>query len=209
MNILLIGATGMIGSRILSEAVSRGHHVTAAARNPQTIEPQADIVPVALDIEDSEAVSALARRADVVISAVSPRSSGDALRDAARSTVSLVAAGRDSGTRVIMVGGAASLHMPDGTAVLDHLPDALRPEALGMRRAYGTLVAEDIDFVVLAPGGMIEPGARTGDFRTAGRQILTTPEGGMSRISAEDFAIAVLDEATTPQHFRTIRNIGY
>ncbi|WP_342076989.1 NAD(P)H-binding protein [Yoonia sp. SS1-5] len=209
MNILLIGATGMVGSRILNEAVARGHSVTAAARSPEKIAAQAHVTPVGLDINDTDAVIAQARSADVIVSAVSPRNSGDALKDAAAFTDALIAAHQATDKRIVMVGGAASLHMPDGTPVVNFIPEEILPEAQAMRRAYGTLVKEDIDFTVIAPGGMIAPGERTGQFRLAGRQIVTNADGGMSNISAEDFAIAVLAEIETPQYHRTIANVGY
>ncbi len=209
MNILLIGATGMVGSRLLSEALERNHHVIAAARSPQSIQPHGRVTAVALDITDPQAAITIAQGADVIISAVSPRNTGDALNDAAASTNTLIELHKATGKRVVTVGGAASLHLPDGTPVVTYIPDEILPEAQAMRRAYGTLVAADIDFTVVAPGGMIAPGARTGKFRVAQRQILTGADGGMSHISAEDFAIAVLDEVETPQHFRTIINVGY
>lgn len=209
MKILLIGATGMVGSRILNEAITRNHDVIAAVRSPEKLTAQAGVTAVGLDVNDADAVIAQAQQADVIISAVSPRNSGDAAKDAAGFTDALITANKATGKRVLMVGGAASLHMADGTPVLNYLPEALLPEASAMRVAYGTLVAEDIDFAVLAPGGMIAPGARTGTFRTAGRDILAGPDGGMGNISAEDFAIAMLNEVENPKHFRTIFNVAY
>lgn len=38
MKVAIIGASGMAGSRILNELVSRGHQVTAIARNTDKIE---------------------------------------------------------------------------------------------------------------------------------------------------------------------------
>ena len=209
MKILLIGATGMIGSRILAEATSRGHSVTAASRNPDKVAALEGVEAISLDVDDPDAVATASAEVDVVISAVSPRNSGDGVADATRFTQSLIAASEKTGTRLLMVGGGSSLNMPDGTNALDLTPDTILPEATGMRKAYGMLVSADIDFAVLAPGGMIEPGDRTGSFRTGGRTMLTTPDGGKSRISAEDYAIAMLDEAEAPKHFRTIFNVAY
>lgn len=209
MKILLLGASGMVGSRILTEAVNRGHEIIAAARSAEKIAAQDNVTPVALDITDVPAVTAQAAQADVIVSAVSPRNSGDAIKDAAASTDALVDVGKATGKRIVVVGGAASLHMADGTPVLNFMPAEILPEAKAMRSAYGTLVKEDINFAVLAPGGMIAPGEKTGTFRLSGRQILTSKDGGMSNISAEDFSIALLDELETPQHFNTIFNVGY
>lgn len=209
MNILLIGASGMIGSRILKEALSRGHKINAAARNSDKIPNSNDAVAVALDVNDPDAVAVHAAEADIVISAVSPRNTGNARRDAETFTKSLIDAQKKTGKRLLMVGGASTLQMPDGTSVMDHTPEAILPEAGGMRRAYAMLIDADTDFAVLAPAGMIEPGERTGKFRLGGRTLLTNAEGGKGSISAEDFAVALMDEAEKPRHFRTIFNVGY
>ena len=208
MKILVIGATGMVGSRIVDEAVARGHEVIAASRS-EIKETRNNIENIVLDVNDVEALTKVESRADVVISAVSPRNSGNAISDAKMFTQSLIEAYRNTGKRILMVGGGSSLNMPDGRSALELTPDPILLEATGMRKAYAMLVTADIDFAVLAPGGHIEPGERTGEFRTAGRTMLTNAEGGKSRISAEDFAIAMLDEVVSPTHFRTIFNVAY
>jgi len=183
--------------------------VTAAARDPSKISESESVRTVALNVNNVDEVLPHARAADVIISAVSPRNSGDALSDAAAFTNALIEIGNKAGTRLLMVGGGSSLNMPDGTSCLELTPEEILPEATGMRRAYASLVTADIDFTVLAPGGMIDPGERTAEFRTSGRTMLTNAEGEKSRISSEDFAIAMIDEIEKPMHFRTIFNVGY
>lgn len=209
MHILLIGATGMVGNRILTEALDRGHHVTAASRNPDRIHPHQNVTAIALNGEDPDAITEASKGVDVVISAISPRNTGDALRDAEAFTNALITALRRTGKRLLMVGGGSSLVMPDGTSALAQTPEAILPEAAAMRRAYAMLVTADIDFVVLAPGGMIAPGERTTSFRLSGRTMITEADGGKSNISAEDYAIAMLDEMEEPKHYRTIFNVAY
>ncbi|MEX0302802.1 MAG: NAD(P)-dependent oxidoreductase, partial [Leisingera sp.] len=80
--------------------------------------------------------------------------------------------------------------------------------AQGMRQAFEKVAASGLDFTVLAPAGLIEPGERTGKFRLGGRTLLTDAEGS-SRISAEDFAVALLDETETPKHPRQIFTAAY
>ncbi|WP_086934125.1 NAD(P)-dependent oxidoreductase [Agarilytica rhodophyticola] len=209
MKILLIGATGMVGSRILNEAISRGHEVIAATRGNKKLEFLDNVVEIVLDVNDSEAVAEQASNVDVIVSAVSPRNTEDAFADAVTFTQSLIAVYHKIGKRILMVGGGSSLNMPDGTNALDLTPEGILPEASGMRRAYGMMVHEDINFTVLAPAGIIEPGERTGKFRLGGRTMLTNSAGGKGNISAEDFAVAMLDEIEEPKHFRTIFNVGY
>lgn len=209
MKILLIGATGMVGSRILSEAVSRGHDIIAAVRNPDKVEKNDHVTAVKVNVNNAKEVIPHAANADLIISAVSPRNTGDGFKDAVTFTEALIEVYHETKKRILMVGGGSSLHMPDGTNVVELTPEAIMPEATGMRRAFGMLTLEDIDFAVLAPAGMIAPGERTGTFRLAGRTMLANAEGGKGNISAEDFAVAMMDEAETPAHFRTIFNVGY
>jgi len=209
MKLLLLGASGMIGSRILTEALTRGHNVRAAARTPDRIAAADGVETVALDANDAAALADAAKDVDVIISALSPRSTGNAIEEALTFTRALIDAQRRTGKRLVTVGGASSLHLADGTSVLTQTPQAIVPEATGMRWAYGLLTLEDVDFVVLAPSGQIAPGARTGSFRLGGRTLLTDAAGAPGNISAEDFAVALLDEVERPAHFRTIVAVGY
>lgn len=209
MNILLIGATGMIGSRILNEALARGHSVTALSRNIEHVPSLANVYSVKGDVYDVEFVSEYAAKADVIVSALSPRNTDDGVAEAEAFTQALIAIQQKSNKRLLTVGGGSSLQMPNGQSALELTPESILPEATGMRKSFALMTLADINFTVLAPGGMIAPGERTGNFRIAGRTMLTNPQGGKSNISAEDFAIAMLDEIENPAHFRTIFNVAY
>ncbi len=77
MKVALTGATGFIGSHILTELQGHGHEVTALVRD----DPQADIVaargatPTVVDLYDRPAVASLLSNADGAIHTASP---GDA-----------------------------------------------------------------------------------------------------------------------------------
>ena len=43
MKIALIGGTGYVGSKILAEALRRGHKVTAIVRHPQRLAPRPNL----------------------------------------------------------------------------------------------------------------------------------------------------------------------
>ncbi|WP_076420403.1 NAD(P)H-binding protein [Colwellia sp. UCD-KL20] len=209
MKILLIGASGMIGSRILKEIVERNHEVIAVSRNLEKVPTQSNIKVVQGNVYEIDSMVTLANEADVIISALSPRNTDDAIIEAETFTQALINIQQQSNKRLLTVGGGSSLQMPDGSSALALTPESIMPEATGMRRSYALMTSADIDFVVLAPGGMIAPGERTGIFRIAGRTMLTNAQGGKSNISAEDFAIAMLDEIEHPEHFRTIFNVAY
>jgi putative NADH-flavin reductase len=201
MNILLVGASGMIGSRILAEAERRGHAVVAAARNPEKIKTEGATRAVRLDANNGKAVADLARNADVIVLAASPRSTGDARKEANTLGDAAIAAAKDAGKRLFVVGGAGSLNLPDGTPIAETLPDIYRSEALGMRDVRDKLKKSDLDWTFFSPAAEIAPGSRTGKYRLGETTLLLDGEG-KSRISAEDYADAALNEIETPKHRR-------
>lgn len=194
--IALFGATGMIGSRILAEARTRGHEVSAISKD-------------AANVLRAAGVARVAQGQDVVISAFGPGGgSPELLVDAANALVEGV---RGSGARLLVVGGAGSLLVAPGKQLVDtpNFPDAWKgiakahTEALEIFRA-----AKDVNWTVLAPSALIEPGTRTGHYRTAIDQLITDAHGN-SRISAEDYAVAMLDEIEHPKFERRRFTAGY
>jgi len=208
MKILLLGATGMVGSRILSEAVARKHQVVAVARNPQNIKVTDGIVALGLNVTDAQAVASAAQDVDVIVSAVSPRNSDDAVADAAAIAQGVIGGAKQANKRVLVVGGAGTLDLPDGNPVMSVLPDFIVPEATGMKNFRNDLQASDLDWSFFAPAATIEPGERTGNFRL-GTDVLVSDSEGNSKISAEDFACALVNELERPAHSGQIFTIGY
>ncbi|CAM2011314.1 NAD(P)-dependent oxidoreductase [Acanthopleuribacter pedis] len=206
MNILLIGATGMIGSRILEEAKQRGHAVTAAVRNPERVTPHQQVAPTAFDLADAPRFQELAARADVVVAAVSPRNTGNPETEALAYADALIAG--VGTTRLVLVGGAGSLNLPDGTPVANVVPEPYTAEAKGMRAAFEKIAASTVNYTVLAPAAEIAPGTRTNQFRTGGRTFLVDDQG-QSRISAEDYAVALMNEVEQPAHPRQLFSVAY
>ncbi|UYV37667.1 NAD(P)H-binding protein [Rhodobacteraceae bacterium D3-12] len=208
MKLLILGASGMIGARILAEAVERGHDVVAASRNPEKIASGDKVRAVALDVADVDAVTQAAEGVDVIVQAVSPRSTDDAVSEMAAIGGGSLGAALATGKRLIVVGGAGTLTLPDGSPVLATLPDFIVPEATGMRNLKQSLAESAADWTYIAPAAMIEPGARTGKFRLGG-DVLMADEQGDSKISAEDFAVALLDEVESKAHPKEVMSVAY
>src|SRR2546428_5469284 len=132
MRIALFGAGGMIGRRILEEALRRGHEVTAVVADPTGFSGPADRVAlVPGDVVDAASVAAAVRGHDAVISAVGPAHTADArprmLVDAARAlTAGLPRAGV---RRLLVVGGGGSLQGPPRGELVGtpQVPPARRP----------------------------------------------------------------------------------
>ena len=77
MKLLVIGASGMVGSRVTEEALGRGHEVIAAVRSPGKLPAKEGLTPLKLEVTDGRAVAEAAKEADVIVGAVSPRSTGN------------------------------------------------------------------------------------------------------------------------------------
>ncbi len=200
--IALIGASGNAGSRILKELSDRGHKVTAIARSPEKIASLPNVVAKQGDVFDKAGLLELLKGHDAVISAV---------HFTASDPVTLIEAVRASGVpRYLVVGGAGSLEIAPGQRVVD-LPDfpaAYKAEATKGAEFLDRLRGEkQLDWTFLSPSAEFVPGERTGKFRIGKDELLSNAEG--SRISFEDYAIALVDEIEKPQHSRQRFTVGY
>jgi putative NADH-flavin reductase len=210
LKIALFGATGMIGSRIAAQALERGHDVTALVRHPRAIEGAPTATVVAGDLFDTAASAEKLKGFDVIASAYGP--ARDDASKVVEATRALVALARAAGVkRLVAVGGAGSLEVAPGKQLVDTegFPAAYKAVALAHREAlsiYRTVT--DIDWTFFAPAALIAPGAKTGAFRT-GADSLIVDANGESKISAEDYAIAFVDEIEQGRFVRRIATVGY
>ena len=210
MKVALYGATGNSGSRILKELVSRGHQVIAIVRNPAKLpQPAPGVVIKQDDLSDSKKIAAAVDGAEAVISAYAPpQDDVDAIVGVTQRQVEALNHG--SNVRLIVVGGAGGLNVAPGVTLIDsgYLPEPVLPIAKAHSKALNVLRASTIDWTYLAPAAYFEPGTLTGKFRL-GTDELIANERQESRISMEDYAIALVDELEKPQHRRQRFSIGY
>ena len=202
MTIALIGASGNAGSRILKELSDRGHHVTALARHPDRIPRLPNVAAKQADVFDRDALAALLKGHEAVISAVHFTASDPGL---------LIAAVKASGVaRYLVVGGAGSLEVAPGVRLIDapDFPAAYKEEALKGAAFLDLLRQEpELDWTFLSPSALFVAGQRTGRFRLGGDQLLVSDQG--SSISFEDFAVALVDEIEATAHRRRRFTVGY
>ncbi|MGA7622775.1 MAG: NAD(P)-dependent oxidoreductase [Candidatus Acidiferrales bacterium] len=203
MKIVLIGAAGTIGQRILTEALSRGHQVTAVVRDDSRVADRRPNVEYVIgDIFDPQSVADAAVDHDVVVSAYGPGTADPSLLiKAAHSLIDALT--RVEPIRLIVVGGAGALEIKPGVQLVDtpEFPAEWRGMGLAHRDAldvYRKAGFAEFDWTAITPPALIEPGTRTGHYRT-GTDRLLLDEKGQSYISAEDFAVAVLDETENPR----------
>jgi putative NADH-flavin reductase len=191
VDIAVYGATGAIGSKIVEEAVSRGHDVTGVSRRGGAIE-NAGIISA--DLTDTAEFVRVANENDVVVIAAGPPRTGDSHEPTIQAHRDIIASGVKA--RVFVVGGAGSLFAGDVRLKdTEGFPEIYKPEAETMTSVLNLYTASSgLDWTVLSPAPEIAPGARTAKYVVG----LESPVG--SSISTEDFAVAVLDELETPAH---------
>jgi uncharacterized protein len=196
MNIVLAGATGNIGSRILDEALRRGHRVTGLTRDPAKLGARSGLQAKKANTAEVAAFAEALQGHDAAILSVKWNENDvhqvlDALR-------------KVGVKRCLFVVGAGSLLRSDGRTHFDHMaekgiqPPTSKPAALALAEVQKVM---DLEWTAISPPASIQPGERTGKFRL-GRDHLLEDDKGKSEISREDFAIAILDEIEKPKHIR-------
>lgn len=192
MNLAIIGATGFIGSGLLAEALARGHRVIAIMRDPAKLPEHQNLIAKQVDVTQPNVLSPLLGSNDVVISAYNHGNDADGA--GARAILDAVKVSRVP--RLLVVGGAGSLEVAPGQRVVDQpgFPAEWKEGALRTATVLDLLRREtDVDWVFVSPAAIIAPGERTGAFRIGGDELMTGSDG-QSRISVEDYAVAMLDE---------------
>lgn len=210
MKLIMFGPTGMIGSRILTEALSRGHTLTAITRDPSRFSfSDEKLSVVAGNALDAASVADAVKGYDAVLSALGPAgSSAEVIVEAAHALTSGLQ--RVGMRRLVVVGGAGVLEVAPNVHLMDspNFVEEYRPLALAHLQAYNLYQASDLDWTFVCPAAEIAPGERTGKFQVGFLQLLTNSQGE-SRISAEDYAIAFMDEVEQPQYIHQCMTVAY
>jgi len=203
MKIALIGATGNVGSRLLAEALRRGHAVSAVVRHPDKVPAQPGVVARQGDVTEPEALAVVLAGHDAVISS---------MRLVETDPMTLIGAVKRAGVpRLLAVGSAGSLEVAPGVQLVDtpQFPAAYRAEALAGRAFLNALRQErELAWTFVSPSALFLPGERTGRFRLGTNRLLIAA-AGKSWISFEDFAVALFDELERPRHARARFTVGY
>lgn len=204
MKLAIVGAAGNAGQRIVSEALSRGHQVTAIGPNADKLATLGNVAVETGDITAPEDLATKLAGHDAVVCAV---------RFVRYTPDQLLGAVKASGVkRLVMVGGAGSLTSPAGGLVKDgpNFPAVALPEAEAGGLVLNALRAQsEIDWSFLSPSAVFTAGERTGKFRLGKDDLLIDAEAGKSHISFEDLAVALVDEIETPKHSRERFTVGY
>jgi uncharacterized protein len=213
MRIAIIGASGNIGSFIRDEALARGHQVTAIVRHPEKIiarNPRLTVVKADI-LKDK--VDELVKGHGAVISAYNPGwSNPDIYNEQIKGAKAIISGVKKAGIkRLLVVGGAGSLEVAPGVQLLDTVtfPENIKDGVLATRETLYMLRKEkELEWTFLSPPSSIAQGERTGHYRVGKDQLLKNKEGE-SKISTQDYAVAMLDELEHPQHIRERFTVAY
>lgn len=202
MNIGIIGASGKAGSRILEEAVARGHQVTALIR-PTSVFETTGVKVLRKDLFDLTIEDL--KNFDAVVDAFAVW--GDQAQQHQTSIEHLIKLLKNTNIRLLVVGGAGSLYTDETkTSTLyqsPEFPPSIRPLSESMAQGLNMLKrSEDLNWTYLCPAIEFDvQGERTGHYQISG-EVLTFNAEGKSCISMADYALAMVDEIEHPQHPR-------
>jgi putative NADH-flavin reductase len=203
-HIVILGITGRVGSRIANELLQRNHAITGIARHVEKLTERLGLSVKQGDATQLDILIPLLHGHDAVISATH-------FAGGITATTAIAAAKGAGVPRLLVVGGAGSLEVAPGKALVDtpEFPTAYKLEASEGRVFLETMRAEkELDWTFLSPSALLEPGQRTGRYRVGGNQLLLDANG-KSWISMEDYAVAVADEVESPKHSRQRFTVGY
>jgi putative NADH-flavin reductase len=210
MKIAIIGATGFVGKSLVNEALNRGHKVTAISRNPTLLTTEnSQLHKVALDILDIKKTAEVLKGFDLVISAYNSGWTNPNIYDdfitgskAIQESVKLADV-----KKLIIIGGAGSLYVAENVQAVDtpNFPSDYKAGATAARDYLNILKEEDnLDWVFFSPAFEMHPGittGRTGKYRL-GKDQPVLDINNESKLSVEDLAVVILDEAENNKHSR-------
>jgi len=213
MKILLIGASGNIGQRILKEALDKGYDVTAVQRDSKALTVTHPHLTVSTgDLLNEKELPELLKGYDVIISSISP-AGGLTPELFKKANQNLIKALHGLDTRVIIVGGAGSTEISPGlrlmnSPVMDQLPAEWKPAIFMHAEVLDLYKNSGLNWTYFSPASHIAAGERTGKYRLGTTNMIFDANGD-SKISYEDYAVALVDEIKNKKFIKQQFCIGY
>jgi uncharacterized protein len=213
--VAIFGGTGYAGGAIAAEAARRGLSVISVSRNPGSAQALPGVDYRQGSVHDATLVDRVAADADVIVVSIRHAPDEDAVALIA-GLPTLSSSIAKHGKRLGWVGGASTLLVAEGgPRLLDtpEFPDAYKAEASAAAEVLDALRADTtgVDWFFVSPAaafGSYNPGVATGAYRVGGDFLLTDADG-KSEISGADFALAFVDEITSPKHHRARFSLAY
>lgn len=213
--VVIIGASGFVGSALLKEALNRELEVTAVVRHPEKIKIENENLRVKkADVSSLEEVAEVCEGADAVISAFNPGwNNPNIYKETIEVYLTIIDGVKKADVhRFLMVGGAGSLFIAPGVRLMDsgEVPENLLPGVKALGDFYLDFLRKEkeVDWVFFSPAADMRPGVRSGRYRL-GKDDMIVDAVGNSHISVEDYAAAMIDELEYPKHHQERFTIGY
>ena len=216
MKVVLIGATGFVGSHILEELISRNYEVTAIARDVSKIKDKKSVIAIQLDVNNKALLESALKGNEVVISAFNAGWANPEIYDdfikGARNIIEAVKEAHIP--RFIVIGGAGSLLLEDNKLLIDSpdFPKEIKPGAMAATDLLEIIKREnDLDWTFFSPAIEMNPTSsrkRTGKYRTNTDHPVFN-ENGRSQLSVEDLAVAIVDEIENKKFIKKRFTAGY
>lgn len=206
MNILILGATGRVGSHMVTHALQDGHQVTMLVRTPENVQPlHPNLTIIEGNVLNQQDVTRAVQGNDVVISALNT----DGTTTLSDSMPFIIGAMYEEGIeRIITVGTAGILQS-------ERSPELLRYQSSESKRrstraaeeheqAYRLLERSTLKWTIVCPTALLN-GERLGTYRV--RQDML-PEGG-TEISVADTAEFTYSQIEAGTFIRARVGIAY
>jgi uncharacterized protein len=226
--IVVFGAGGRGGRRIVAEALLRGHDVTAAVRDPGKAADLAGerVSVVAADVTDAASIAAAAQGHDAaIVSIYRPDVAASELYGQAAEA--LISGLRTAGvSRLVVLGIGTLLEVAPGVRFMDQqsFPREFMPFNDGRAVELEVLRSKggDLDWVVVVapPTPLDNTTARTGNYVVTGSALDPYPgKDGPTfdypyyddgpRFTFTDLAVALVDEADNPKHHHELVGVRH
>ncbi|MBN8210338.1 SDR family oxidoreductase [Bacillus sp. NTK071] len=205
MRILLLGATGRVGSDILKLAVADQHEIKVLVRSPEKLEIKENVTIIEGNVLDEETLDEAVQGVDVIVSALST----DKTTTLSESTPMLIRAmEKHQVKRIITVGTAGILNSRIE-------PSLYRFESSESKRkttraaeehlsVFKALSASELDWTIVCPT-YLPDGAPKGEYRINEDAL---PENGRE-ITVGDTAEFVYQTLLTNKHLKKRVGIAY
>ena len=177
MRVLIIGASGGTGRELVRQALERGHHVTALARNPARVEMTHERLTVAKgDVMDPASLQAAVRNQDAVVCALGHKRWLGPSKILSRGTGNIVDAMKTAGVRRLVAETALGVGDSTGRLGLYYtlftIPFILPFYWYDKGRQERVVRDSGLDWVIVRPGqltkgkkrGTYQHGPRVGNF---------------------------------------------
>jgi putative NADH-flavin reductase len=201
VKLVVLGATGGTGHRLVDQALHRGHEVVAYVRRPDALDGRPRLSVVGGELSDEPALTSALTGADAVLCAIGPTGVKDLFgTDLMQRTLPVVAAAMTgAGVRRLVllsaygVGDTAASASPMAKIAFSTAVRSLyRDKQLAEARLAGT----DLDVTTLYPTALTnDPPGEDADVREVGTASRVS---GMPKISRAAVATAMLDAVEDP-----------